>query len=91
MNRRTDPIAAFCDTPVCRFRETASNSLFDGLNMLRAIPMLLCVGALASTVISRSAVAASQEQIMAMCMQSLMPKIMACAQAKGLRGDRAAI
>ena len=49
----------FSDTPVCRFRETASNSLFDGLNMLRAIPTPLREGALASTVISRSAVAAS--------------------------------
>jgi CHAT domain-containing protein len=59
--------------------------------MLRAIPTLLCTGALVSAAISQSALAASQEQIMAMCMQSLMPQIMACAQAKGLRGDRAAI
>jgi CHAT domain-containing protein len=51
--------------------------------------VLLCAGAAA--VWSTSAFAASHEQIIETCREALHPQIMACAQAKGLRGNPEAV
>ncbi|MGA2944039.1 MAG: hypothetical protein ABSE50_18575, partial [Xanthobacteraceae bacterium] len=44
-----------------------------------------------SSAVSQPVLAATEEQIMQSCLQALMPQIMACAQAKGLRGNPEAV
>ena len=51
-----------------------------------------CVTAtITSSAVSQPVLAATEEQIMQSCLQALMPQIMACAQAKGLRGNPEAV
>ena len=52
------------------------------------VALSLCLGTLATVTLFESTFAATHEQIIEMCKQSLMPQIRACAQAKGLKkGD----
>src|SRR5580658_10175346 len=51
----------------------------------------LGAGALTSIIFLTSALAASHEQIIEMCREQMHPQIMACAIAKGLRGNPEAV
>ena len=61
------------------------------LNLLNGLAAPLCVGTLLSIAPFAPAFAASHEQIIEMCREQLHPQIMACAMAKGLKGNPEAV
>ncbi len=63
----------------------------DRLKALRGFAMPLTAGAFAAIVLLQPALAASHDQIMAMCKEQMHPQVMACALAKGLKGNPEAV
>ena len=61
------------------------------LKCVRVLAALLAVGLLFAAATAMPAMAASHEQIVDMCRQAMHPQIMACALAKGLRGNPEAV
>ena len=61
------------------------------LKRVRVLAALLAVGLLFAAATAMPAMAASHEQIVDMCRQAMHPQIMACALAKGLRGNPEAV
>ncbi len=61
------------------------------LNRMRICAALSAAGLLISVMMSSPATAASHEQIVDMCRQQMHPQIMACALAKGLKGNPEAV
>jgi len=63
----------------------------ERLNFTRLLAARLCAGVLASIAFATAARAASHEQILEMCREQFHPQIMACAMAKGLKGNPEAV
>ncbi len=63
----------------------------ERLNHTRLSTIRLCAAVLASMAFAGAARAASQEQIIEKCREELHPQIMACAMAKGLKGNPEAV